>query len=83
MAINPDLIEIKKVTELPDLSIELTNFFAHCGPTGILGKATIDALVDFVAEAVSIIGSSPYIATTGTVLSNPISKYKNCDLFLF
>lgn len=71
MPINPDLIEIKKVTELPDLAIAITNYFAHCKPDGVLGKATMQALAAFIAPYVASVGSSGYIAVTGTVLPNP------------
>lgn len=73
MPINPDLIEIKKVPELPDLAIAITNYFAHCKPDGVLGKATMQALATFIAPYVASVGASGYVAVPGTVLPNSIS----------
>jgi len=65
------LVEIKKVTELPDLALTLQNYFAHCGLDGVLYKINIQGLVDYITPYVADLGSSPFIGISGTVLPNP------------
>lgn len=72
--INPNLVEIVKVTELPTLELALENYFAHCGVDGTLYKLNIQGLVDFIAPYLSALGSSPFVANTGSPLPNPIEK---------
>lgn len=59
------------LTALETLPLALHNFIAHCGADGVLGKVDIQGLVDYIAPFIAAIGSSSYVSTTGTVLSNP------------
>lgn len=74
MSINPNLIEIKKVTELPDLALALDNFFAHCKQNGVLGKVTIQNLMDYLAPYMAGLVSSGFVPVSGTVLPSPLQQ---------
>jgi len=71
MAINPENVDTVTVPELDTLALALTNLFAHSAPTGKLGKATINALVNFIAPYVASVGASAYVPISGNVLPTP------------
>lgn len=71
MSINPNDVDVITVDKLDDLTIALSSFFAHTNLNGKLGKATIQDLATFLTPIISQIGSSGFVAISGTVMPNP------------
>lgn len=72
--VNYNLVEIVKITDLPNLGLSLTNYFAHCGQSGILGKNDLGTLCAFIAPYVSASGVSGLVfpdPSTPNTLPNP------------
>lgn len=72
--INPNLVEIVKIPDLPDLAIQAANYIAHSGANGVAGKINFTALVDFISQYLPNLDSSPFVPFSGTVLPNPVDK---------
>lgn len=73
MAINPENIDIVKLSELPNGAFALLNYIAQSNPSGIMTKGTQADFAAFIAPYVAAIGSSGYVNITDNTLPNPSS----------
>lgn len=74
MAIDPQNTDTVAIPQLPDLVLALEIFLVGANADGKMGKFTAQQLADFIAPYISALGSSPFVANTGSPLPNPIDK---------
>lgn len=71
MAINPELIDLVKLNELPSGAFDLLNLIAQSNPSGLMTKGTQADFAAFIAPYVAAIGSSGYVNVASNTLPNP------------
>lgn len=71
--IDPNLIEIATVPQLPAAPFALSNLIPHSTPGGILGKGNTNDFISFIAPYISAVGGSSYVNVTGLALPTPAS----------
>lgn len=75
MAIDPQNTDAVAITQLDPLTpLSIATYLVGCNDDGKMGNFTAEQLADIIAPYVSAIGSSPFVANTGSPLPNPIDK---------
>lgn len=75
MAIDPHNTDAVAITQLDPLTpLSIATYLVGANEDGKMGNFTANELATFISPYVAAIGASSYIATTGTVLSNPTEK---------
>lgn len=80
--VNSSLVDVVKVTDLPNLQLLIGNFFAHCQSNGVLGKSDLNTLATFLAPYISSIGDTAFkgeATTSGTPVPGSVPGFYIAD----